>query len=207
MEQEKWKRHLLPLQAVTHDVREIRGEYYRKKAETAIKNLKKNQFEAHYAASLTGAEALLLDLIPDGGVIGCGDSHTLFAMDLEKRLSEKGCTVIPHICVNRPYMEENGRFRNKEEAKRVTREMIKNYLASDVFLLGANAITMDGQIVNVDGRGNRIAGSLYGPERIIVLAGANKLVPDVPAGRQRASRRTSSFFMGRSPPSSRGYGC
>ena len=186
MERGEWRRHLLSLAAAAHDAEEIRAEYYRSKAETAVKNLRRNLFEAHYADSLDRAKELLLGLIPEGAVVGCGDSHTLFAMDLEGSLSEKGCTVIPHVCVNRPFMEENGGFRDREEARRVTREIIRNYLASDVFLLGANAITMDGQIVNVDGRGNRIAGSLYGPERVIVLAGANKLVPDERAGRERA---------------------
>lgn len=185
-EQRKWETYLFPLGAADHDVKKLRAEYYRKKAETAVKNLKKNQFEAYYADSLAEARELLLSLIPDGSVVGCGDSHTLFAMKVEEKLQEKGCTVIPHICVNRPYMEENGGFRDKAEAKRMIREIIKNYLASDVFLLGANAVSMDGQIINVDGRGNRIAGSLYGPDRIIVLAGVNKLVPDVPAGRARA---------------------
>lgn len=59
------------------------------------------------------------------------------------------------------------------------------YLVADVFMLGANAITMDGQIINIDGTGNRVAGSLYGSDRIIVIAGANKLVMNLEAGLER----------------------
>ncbi len=52
-------------------------------------------------------------------------------------------------------------------------------------MLGANAITLDGQIINIDGTGNRIAGSLYGSDRIIVIAGANKIAKDLNAGLER----------------------
>lgn len=59
------------------------------------------------------------------------------------------------------------------------------YLTADVFLLGANAITMTGEIVNVDGVGSRVVGGIYGPDRIVVVAGINKLVPDERAARER----------------------
>lgn len=58
------------------------------------------------------------------------------------------------------------------------------YLTADVFLLGANAITMTGEIVNVDGVGSRVVGGIYGPDRIVVVAGINKLVPDERAARE-----------------------
>ena len=182
----EWKKYLVSFKTVSHDVKEIQKEYNRIKAETVVKNLKKNQFEAYYAEDRKEAEKLLLSLIPNDATIGCGDSHTLFALDLEEKLKQKNCTVIPHICAaDRHKLDGNKDFRNKEEAKAVFKEILKNYLVSDVFLLGANAVTVDGQIINVDGRGNRIAGSLYGPDRIIVIAGINKLVPDLETGRKR----------------------
>ena len=69
----------------------------------------------------------------------------------------------------------------REEARRI----LAAYLTADVFLLGANAITMTGEIVNVDGVGSRVVGGIYGPDRIVVVAGINKLVPDERAARER----------------------
>ena len=55
-------------------------------------------------------------------------------------------------------------------------EARKRGLTSDVFLSGLNAVTMDGEIVNIDGTGNRVAGIIFGPDRVILVAGANKIV-------------------------------
>jgi len=164
----------------------IKKSYYRQKGAAAVKNLKKNNFAAHYCDSISEARQLVLNLIPDNGIIGCGDSHTIFALELDKDLEKKNCVAIPHTCaVNNYVLEHNSPgfkiLGNREE----TREILRQYLVANVFILGANAITVDGQIINIDGAGNRIAGSLYGSDRIIVIAGANKLVKDLNAGLER----------------------
>jgi len=164
----------------------IRKAYRRQEGKIAVENLKKNNFEAHYCDSIDEARELVLGLIPDGGIVGCGDSHTIFALELEEGLEKKNCVAIPHTCaVNNFAMENNSPgfkvIGNKEEM----RDILMQYLVANVFLLGANAVTMDGQIINIDGTGNRIAGSLYGSDRIVVVAGANKLVKDLSAGLDR----------------------
>ena len=164
----------------------IRKKYYRQECEIAVSNLIKNNFEAHYCDSITEAKELILSMIPDNGTVGFGDSHTIFALELDEALAKKNCVAIPHTCaVNNYAFEHNSPgFKivgNKEE----TREILRQYLVADVFMLGANAITMDGQIINIDGTGNRIAGSIYGSDKIIVIAGANKLVKDLNAGLDR----------------------
>jgi len=169
-----------------HNRNSISKEYLRQKGTVAVKNLKKNNFEAHYCDSIEEARKLVLSLIPDNGIIGCGDSHTIFALELDEKLEKKNCVVIPHTCaVNNYAMDHNSPgFKvvgNKEEM----RDILMQYLVANVFMLGANAITMDGQIINIDGTGNRIAGSLYGSDRIIVIAGANKLVKDLNSGLDR----------------------
>lgn len=55
-------------------------------------------------------------------------------------------------------------------------EIMHKALAADLYLLGANAITLDGRIVNIDGNGNRVAASIFGPGRIVFVAGKNKIV-------------------------------
>ena len=59
-------------------------------------------------------------------------------------------------------------------------------LSADVFLCGANALSMDGQMVNIDGNGNRVAAIVYGPESVIVVAGMNKVMDSLEAAVTRA---------------------
>ena len=178
-----WK---VRLRDSAHDVEEIQRRFYASKGAAAVRSLEKNGFTAHYAASRGEAAALLLSLIPDGAVVGVGDSHTIYALDLDEKLAAKGCQAIPSMAAltgtsydcNPP-----GHYRapTREEAGRI----LAAYLTADVFLLGANAITMTGEIVNVDGVGSRVVGGIYGPDRIVVVAGINKLVPDERAARER----------------------
>lgn len=164
----------------------IRKEYLRQQCKIAVKNLTKNNFEAHYCDSIEDARNLVLSLIPDHGIVGFGDSHTIFSLELDEALEKKNCVAIPHTCAANNYVMEHNSpgfqiLGNKQEM----REILMQYLVANVFMLGANAITMDGQIINIDGSGNRIAGSLYGSDRIIIIAGANKLVKDLNAGLDR----------------------
>ncbi len=164
----------------------IRKDYIRQNCNIAVNNLIKNNFEAHYCDSIKDAKELVLSLVPDNGIVGFGDSHTIFALKIDDDLEKKNCVAIPHTCaVNNYAMENNSPGYNIVGNKQEMREILMQYLVANVFMLGANAITMDGQIINVDGAGNRIAGSLYGSDRIIVIAGANKLVQDLNSGLER----------------------
>ncbi len=164
----------------------IRSDYLKQQCRIAVKNLSKNNFEAHFCESAADAKELLLSLIPENSTVGFGDSHTIFSLELDDDLEKKNCVAIPHTCaVNKPA------FDNKTPGFKIigneqeTREILMNYLVSNVFILGANAVTMDGQIINIDGSGNRVAGSCYGSDRIIIVAGANKLVKDLNTGMDR----------------------
>lgn len=164
----------------------IRKDYLRQEAQIAVKNLNKNNFSAHYCDSIEEARKLVLSLIPDDGIVGCGDSHTIFALELDEDLEKKNCVAIPHTCaVNHYALENNSPGYKVVGTRKEMRDILMQYLVANVFMLSANAITMDGQIINIDGAGNRIAGSLYGSDRIIVIAGANKLVNDLNAGLDR----------------------
>lgn len=164
----------------------IQKKYYRQQGKIAVKNLKKNNFSAYYCDSIQEARETVLELIPQDGIIGCGDSHSIFALKLEEGLAQKNCVAIPHTCAANNYvMENNSPGFNIIGNKKEMRELLMQYLVANVFMLGANAITMDGQIINIDGTGNRIAGSLYGSDKIIVIAGANKIVKDLNAGLER----------------------
>lgn len=168
------------------DRNSIRKDYIRQECRIAVNNLIKNNFAAYYCDTMAEAKNLVLSLIPDNGIIGCGDSHTVFALELDEALEKKNCVAIPHTCaVNNYAYEHNTPGFKIIGSKEEMREILMQYLVANVFMLGANAITMDGQIINIDGTGNRIAGSLYGSDKIIVVAGANKLVKDLNSGLDR----------------------
>lgn len=164
------------IKSVTHDIEEIKREFNRYRGEALVKALKKNLFEAYYVDNREEAANLLEQLISEGSIIGVGDSHSFYQLDMEDRLKAKGCRMIPNTAALNLHSYNSDEYGYvKAPTREQARDILADYLTSDVFVLSANAITMEGEIVNVDGVGNRIAGSLYGADRIIVIVGVNKI--------------------------------
>lgn len=174
------------LDAVTHDTVQIKEEFYSQRGSAIVKALKKNHFDAYYAESKEAAAELLQELIPDHSIIGVGDSHTFYELGIEDDLKAKDCKLIPNVAALNLHSYNSSEYGYvKAPTREQARDILADYLTSDVFVLGANAVTMEGELINVDGVGNRIAGSLYGADRIIVIAGINKVVRDEASGRKR----------------------
>ncbi len=129
--------------------------------QTTVEALKKRHFDAYYVETKEEAEALLWTLIPSEHSVGWGGSDTVQSLDLPQKLRDRGYTVIDRDTAKSP-----------EERQDIMRQA----LHSDTFLMSANAISSDGQMVNIDGNGNRIAALMFGPKSVIVLAGMNKVV-------------------------------
>lgn len=164
------------LESVTHDIDVIKKEFYRHKGNALVKALEKNHFDAYYVENKEAAADLVDQLIPDESVIGVGDSHSFYQLNMEKRLKERGCRLIPNTAALNLHSYNSDEYGYvKAPTREQARDILADYLTSDVFVLSANAITMEGEIVNVDGVGNRIAGSLYGADRIIMIVGINKV--------------------------------
>lgn len=200
------------LGAAAANTEKLRKEYYRSKSRIVIENLKKRGFDAHYADTREDAAELLFQLVPENATIGCGDSQTIFALNVESRLqAEKFCSIIPHRCaLNRDAISNPAGADMIIGTKEEMRELLMRYLTSDVFLLGANAISLDGQIVNVDGRGNRVVGGIYGPDRIIIVAGANKITQDLLSARERigfVAAPVNNLKYKQAPPCVKGGRC
>ena len=181
------KNKLPSLNSSDCDAQKLKQPFYHSKGKLVQKNLEKNGFSAYYTDSVSEAASLLFSLIPQDAVIGCGDSHTLFALQIEEWLkNDKNCTIISHRCaLNENAVSHPVGLDLVIGTPEEMREVLIQYLLSDVFLLGANAITLDGKIVNTDGRGNRVVGGIFGPKRIIVVAGMNKVVSDLAAAQER----------------------
>lgn len=139
--------------------------------EKVVKALEKNYFQAYYVANREQAVEKIFSLVTPGATIGIGGSWTLKELAIPEQLAQKGHEVFNH---NTPGLtaEESLALRRKE-------------LLCDVFISGTNAITLDGQIVNTDGSGNRVAAMSFGPKKVIVVVGINKIVPDLDAAMER----------------------
>jgi len=113
-----------------------------------------------------------MGLIPDGARVVRGDSVTVDQLGIVEHLNERQIEVLDPM-LRKP----DGTFLVADV--RARRDIARQAFTSDVFLTGTNAITLDGKLVNTDAWGNRVAALIFGPDKVIVLAGVNKIVKDV----------------------------
>lgn len=137
--------------------------HYQKLAETVIKNLKKRQMDGCYCETIEEAEKEVFSCLTAACTVSFGGSMTLEEMGLLTALRhDPNITLIDRATAKSP-----------EE----TKKMYHDALSADYYFMSTNAITTDGELVNIDGTGNRVAALIYGPEHVIILAGMNKVVP------------------------------
>lgn len=135
--------------------------YYEKRGHILVKNLKSRHFDACYCENSEEALKKALEWIPRDASIGWGGATSAQQIGLPQALKEDGYQILDRDTCATP----------EERVK-----MMKKCLTADVFLTGANAVSLDGQMVNIDGIGNRVAAIVYGPDSIIVVVGMNKVV-------------------------------
>lgn len=152
-------------------------QYNRLRAEIVVENLKKKYMDGHFVETREDALALLMDLVPAGATLGRGDSMTLNQLGVFEALIARGQNEF----INPVRTDKNGYNPPREERRAMQRQT----LLSDVYLAGTNAITMEGTIVNCDGSGNRVAAMCFGPKKVILIAGCNKIVSNVDAALAR----------------------
>ncbi|URZ16447.1 lactate utilization protein [Clostridium felsineum] len=137
----------------------------KEKIKRTMDNLEKNNMEAYLAKSTKDIIDIIDNIVLEGETVAVGGSMTLF---------ETG--VIEHIR-NRNYnfLDRYKEGLNRKEIKDIFR---KSFFA-DSYIVSTNALTENGELYNVDGNGNRVAAMLFGPDKVIVIAGINKIVKDV----------------------------
>lgn len=140
--------------------------YYNKRGEIMVKNLTSHGFEAYYCEDKAAALAKALELIPKGATVGWGGAMSAQQIGLLDAMNDGEYNAIDRD--KAPNMEE------REKAMRAC-------LQADFFITGANALSIDGQMVNIDGVGNRVAAIVYGPKYVVVIAGMNKVVDSLEA--------------------------
>lgn len=136
-----------------------------KRIEKTIKALENNNMNGYLVNSREELLDKLEELVKENSLVGCGGSQTLF---------ETG--VIDYL--------RNGKYEFLDRYKEgLTPQDIKNMyrkaFCADAYFTSTNAITENGELYNVDGNGNRVAAMLYGPDKVIVITGVNKIVKDV----------------------------
>ncbi|MEW6616675.1 MAG: lactate utilization protein [Thermodesulfobacteriota bacterium] len=135
------------------------------RAKKAVEALKKNAFEAQYVDDEETARVEILKLIPKEAKVGVGGSMTMRQIGVLDVLEEKGNVIYDHW---KPGL-------SPEDVLKIR----KAHLTCDVFLTSANAVTMEGMLVSTDGAGNRVGAMMFGPGKVIIVAGANKIVNDL----------------------------
>ena len=150
---------------------EFEKMYYEKRASVLVKNLRSRHFEAYYCDARQDALAKALELIPEGSLVSWGGA-----------MSAQQIGLIGAMRV--------GNYRTIDRDKCVTAEereqAMKDALFCDTFLMSANAMSMDGEMVSIDGTGNRIGALVYGPKSVIVIVGMNKVVDNLDEAIRRA---------------------
>ncbi|MBE0596210.1 MAG: lactate utilization protein [Desulfuromonadales bacterium] len=139
--------------------------------EAAAAALEKNGFPTALFDSRQEAVAHLLTTASAADSIGFGGSMTLAELGLPERLQEAGKKTLVH-----------GRAGLSPEARR---QVMQEQLGCDLFFTSTNALTLKGQLVNIDATGNRVCAMVFGPKRVIVVAGANKIVADLESALRR----------------------
>ena len=145
---------------------------HRLQAEQLIRNFKKRGFEGIYCDSSAEAVETICRMIPAGALVGMGGSETILESGLVDALRQMDIRLLDRY--------------QKGVSKEAVDEMRRQGLSADVFICSSNAVTADGKLVNMDGTGNRVAALIYGPKKVIVVAGMNKVAIDVQAAIARA---------------------
>lgn len=157
-------------------------------AQTIINNLKKRNMEGYYFE--TGAECVkaIVDSIPQGSSISWGGSETIKETGLLQALKEGSYELIDRASATSP-----------EES----RKLYAKTVLADYYLMSSNAVTIEGELINIDGNGNRVACLIQGPSHVIIVVGMNKIVTDVPSGVARIRNMASpanAIRLGRNLP-------
>jgi L-lactate utilization protein LutB len=135
---------------------------WEQKCEKAVEALGQNGFTSVYCRTAQEAHDYILKESIDSLSIGFGGSRTIIDLNVQDILDSQGKEILNH---GLPGLSPEERL-----------AIMRRQLTCDLFLTGTNAVTLSGWLVNIDGNGNRVAAMFFGPKKVIVVAGRNKIV-------------------------------
>ena len=150
--------------------------YYDKRGPILVKNLKSRHFDAYYCSTKEEALKKALSLIPENDTVGWGGTVTCQQIGLLDAVRAGNFRPIDRETAQTPQERE---------------QIMRAAMVADTFLTSANAISLDGEMVNIDGNGNRVAAIVYGPKQVIVVAGMNKVEDTLEAAITRARTKAA----------------
>lgn len=136
-----------------------------KRIEKTIKALEKNNMKGYLAKDTDDIINIIKELVDEMSLVACGGSMTLFKTGIIDLLRSGRYNFLDRY-------EENI---SPQEMK----EIFRKSFCADAYFTSTNAITEEGELYNVDGMGNRVAAMLYGPDKVIVVCGVNKIVKNI----------------------------
>lgn len=150
---------------------EMKKLQYAKRGEILVKNLKSRHFDAYYCDTKEQALEKALELIPEQATVGWGGAMSAQQIGLLDGVKNGKYRPIDRMLAKTP--------EQRSQAE-------KDCMFCDVFITGANGLSLDGQMVNIDGTGNRVAAIVYGPKKVLVIAGMNKVMDNLEDAVRRA---------------------
>ena len=154
------------------DIQEDKKWWYENLAQKVVANFKRRRIASQYVSTSQEALARVLELIPDRAAIGWGGSVTLEQIgavsEIKRTMHDRLLDPFERDAGGAPVVTAEARL-----------ELMRKAMTADVFLSGVNAITEDGRMVSIDATGNRVAPTIFGPKRVIIVAGANKIAKNL----------------------------
>jgi len=149
-------------------------------AQKLIEELKKRNIEGFYFETKEDALKKVLEMIPKDKIVSCGGSATLHEIGLHVALKNEGYN-----------------FLNLDDAQgsKAKDKVAHQALSSDYYLMSSNAISITGELVNIDGYGNRVSSLIFGPRNVIVIAGINKIEPNLDTAILRVKKYAAPITM------------
>lgn len=163
--------------------------YYEKLAERTVAALKKNHFEAKYVPKASDVLEELWKMIPEGATVGVGGSLTLNQIGFQEAVQKRPVK----------FLNPFAKGLSPEESGKIRREI----LTADFFVASSNAVTEDGKLFNIDATGNRVAPMMFGPKKVVLICGANKIVKNLAEAQSKVQEWTSPMNvkrLGYKPP-------
>jgi L-lactate utilization protein LutB len=143
----------------------------RRHIDRTLNNLEKNNIDAFYAPTKEDALKKAATLLHDGDTVTVGGSMTLFEIGLIDYLRSGQVKFLDRY--------------EKELSREQIEKIFRDAFFADMYFTSTNALTEEGELYNVDGNGNRVAAMIFGPKKVIVIAGYNKLVKNREAAVER----------------------
>jgi len=157
--------------------------------EKTAEALQNHGFTAKVFANRQELRPFLIEAAQDASTVGFGGSITLAQIGIAKELKRAGKTLLIH---GRPGLAPAERF-----------ALMRRQLSCDLFFSSTNALTIKGQLVNIDGTGNRVGAMAFGPRKVVLIVGVNKIVHDVDSALRRIKEVVvppNAHRMGYAPP-------